>query len=1321
MDRIALTRSAMGSLVIFSFFLRAFFPGLVATPIPARPLPPATAASPPPLSESSSTDDGPWRASQSFFAGWGPCADATKSAGNERNWCIPSSGVTVKALIAIAPDPVRTQMSLIFDRTLEGIQLAAQDSGYSPDRYWLPWRVQANTDGKNADSDDPRTRQARAGQPGLILFRKNPSTVLFVFVVSDTATAGIDGTQFRNAVTYLDAVCPPADCGDGQPTRIVGPSFSGSLNSLVHLTDAFLNRPFTVYSGSVSSLCAMADQGLLPQLKDPASVTHDNEKEDEQARQQLIHCGVDLTAYTQRAEPVFKTFVHDTDSTLDWFVTRSADRSGSCTEPRIAMLSESATAFGASMHADADHSPCIVNYVYPREIATLRNAGRAAADNTAASGGTSAAAPVPDQLPLDLTDRTNSSDAPPDFSVVQSPLSKESVLMNMAAGMRRAHYQYIGVSGSNVLDVLFLTKFLRAASPDSRLFVVSSDLLFERELDDAPYIGMVAVTTFPLIEGLRTQPENDTTPQRQPFADEYEEGEYHAALATLNELLGTPLQPFEQQLAGTGAKPLWMTVVGAGGYWPIRILEPEATPPQSALTRDDLLGAWIVLLILTSGVAALQAVVLLTASPFAARFRDFALVSAVPRQRLFYIQVACATVALALAFLLLPAWWHTKTSTLIVAKIFGTAALAAVIGAALLLEALYVYRWRWARQRNATAHKDVETETNPDTSKRTLLLQLLTCLGVWALAAGLFAAWWRLLGADPNAPDSWYGFFFAYRAVHMGSGVSPLTPLFPLLIAVYAWACFEIWRLRFNDDMRPRLTPEASTRDESSRPRPGQFIEKSIADAINRYSLQAGYAVPFATVFVIWLAFFHPTNPFQVFERTSFMVLYEVLFSLVVALMLSSGFRMAQIWIQLRQLLVELERRPIRAAFSGFKDMSWSFWRQGGEDAEWAPMVRSLEAVAKIETGGRPRESGLPDLAYFRDQIQAFVHDADRIHARLVAGATPRAVQDDLERLERGVGTLQRTLASGSPNLFLRSAIDDARTCVKSLLAFNKEPPPDAAAARTLVELLGSRLRAALDVIELAEASARAQDATRTIWSVWQSTQKDRPVLSVVESLKEYGQVVDHRDRRANGAAMDEPRVSRFYDLEIRFRSLQNALAEVLGKAWDVVEGRQEKELAALADPEDRHKLEGTDRGKLTQESRELNALEHFIALRYVTFIRGVLGHLRHVMIFLALSFSLALTSLNIYSFEPHQSLIWSFTLIFVVTGAMVVGVLMQLHRDPILSRVTGTSGNTLDLHFYLRIVAFGSVPLLTLLATHYPALGRYLVSFLQPSLEALK
>jgi hypothetical protein len=108
-------------------------------------------------------------------------------------------------------------------------------------------------------------------------------------------------------------------------------------------------------------------------------------------------------------------------------------------------------------------------------------------------------------------------------------------------------------------------------------------------------------------------------------------------------------------------------------------------------------------------------------------------------------------------------------------------------------------------------------------------------------------------------------------------------------------------------------------------------------------------------------------------------------------------------------------------------------------------------------------------------------------------------------------------------------------------------------------------------------------------------------------------------------------------------------------------------------------------------------------------------------VIFLPVSFSLALISLAIYSFEPHRGLIWSVTALFVGIGFIMLTVLMQMHRDPILSRITGTKPNELGLTFYVRIAALGIGPLLTLLATHYPSISRYVVSFLQPGLEALK
>jgi hypothetical protein len=63
----------------------------------------------------------------------------------------------------------------------------------------------------------------------------------------------------------------------------------------------------------------------------------------------------------------------------------------------------------------------------------------------------------------------------------------------------------------------------------------------------------------------------------------------------------------------------------------------------------------------------------------------------------------------------------------------------------------------------------------------------------------------------------------------------------------------------------------------------------------------------------------------------------------------------------------------------------------------------------------------------------------------------------------------------------------------------------------------------------------------------------------------------------------------------------------------------------------------------------------------------------------------------------------------------------MEAYRDTILSHISGTTPNELGAHFYIRLIAYGAGPLLTLLATHFPSIGRYLLSFFQPGLEALK
>jgi hypothetical protein len=137
-------------------------------------------------------------------------------------------------LIATIPDPAKTHLALTFDRQLEALMLAAQDSGYLFDRYWLPWRVDAEP-----ESTDPEVRKKSESEkrnremlPGLLLFRQLlPNTdqqeTLAIFLVGETPTAGIDRHQFYRAGCYVKHLRK-----EPHGLRILGPTFSGSFDSL---------------------------------------------------------------------------------------------------------------------------------------------------------------------------------------------------------------------------------------------------------------------------------------------------------------------------------------------------------------------------------------------------------------------------------------------------------------------------------------------------------------------------------------------------------------------------------------------------------------------------------------------------------------------------------------------------------------------------------------------------------------------------------------------------------------------------------------------------------------------------------------------------------------------------------------------------------------------------------------------------------------------------------------------------------------------------------------------------------------------------------
>jgi hypothetical protein len=108
-------------------------------------------------------------------------------------------------------------------------------------------------------------------------------------------------------------------------------------------------------------------------------------------------------------------------------------------------------------------------------------------------------------------------------------------------------------------------------------------------------------------------------------------------------------------------------------------------------------------------------------------------------------------------------------------------------------------------------------------------------------------------------------------------------------------------------------------------------------------------------------------------------------------------------------------------------------------------------------------------------------------------------------------------------------------------------------------------------------------------------------------------------------------------------------------------------------------------------------------------------------MLFVSAAFVLAIIAWNSYPFQPQRLIDWSFTLLLLLTGIGFIWVFAQMHRNPILSRITDTRPNELGYDFYIRIISFGAIPVLTWLAYQFPEIGGSLFKFIKPGLQVMK
>ena len=496
------------------------------------------------------------------------CVDST-SRGGQKKPARPPEDASFRTMIVLAPDPELTQLSLDFDRTMESIVWAATDAGFSFEGYWFPWQTQPEKEETDPDKrkNVKKDQDERLNKPGMLLFRRNQSQsqeLLAIFVVGDRPDFGPSRNQFQIA---LDGIHKLPKSQGSADISIVGPSFSGSIEPLRRLLASYPSDKFFIVTGRATDQAEIQlFQNTLPNANDLCTTV---ENDDTAIK--------GFTSYVTNWRPKFNG--------------------------QAALLTEDETVYGALSKDDSGQSPGgnLVQFRYPRGISRLRNTvDELPGLNIEAPRNTTGYQPLPLILKEPGEDTIRS------YSQQLTPVSSEAVLLNIAVSLRRMKIQYAGILATDPLDMLFLARFLRIATPDIRLFLLESDALFAREAHNWNLEGMVTITNYPLVV---EDQYGDDPPSKIAFASGYEEATYNACRRALsrvsqvdpssgcdatsarhlpkNSLVGYQ-SPFPNGTAAHGVPALWLTVLGHNGFWPVALLD---SPKLNTSARPSARGS----------------------------------------------------------------------------------------------------------------------------------------------------------------------------------------------------------------------------------------------------------------------------------------------------------------------------------------------------------------------------------------------------------------------------------------------------------------------------------------------------------------------------------------------------------------------------------------------------------------------------------------------------------------------------------------------------------------------------------------------------------
>jgi hypothetical protein len=641
----------------------------------------------------------------------------------------------------------------------------------------------------------------------------------------------------------------------------------------------------------------------------------------------------------------------------------------------------------------------------------------------------------------------------------------------------------------------------------------------------------------------------------------------------------------------------------------------------------------------------------------------------------------------------------------------------------------------------------------------------------WILA-GLISAMtlFQILLACNQIP--WLPYTWSTRLIHLSSGVSPVLPFVLLCVAGYWWAWLSLRSVAIVDLRRPRLPaashlPQTAVRFSDVE---GEKVRKTAHPLRFAWRIAAILGI----LLLVSLTSLEWRHPLQSLEGVVYDWGYSLALGAAIAVFLSCLIRLVLTWVDYKQVLSALDHSPLREAFSRMKRLSWSsMWNPGGSTLRetYRVMSRTIENMTHLKKA-LAEEKQKPHGAFFQSRIpNTKVADFDAVTKQIEETENRICIA---QRIYRAL-TLQNGQTGNNGSNATHPSIEKIPDVQKRLEALLQrydayvlqkaesvkcpaETVCDVRCKQGLLALFVERCRALLLRLDHSEVSGAASaellakidaafsqfdSAVKEIEELFKKCETGKKEAekeiavnkecfkNIAATLEELNGALekylkhfsyesleqkngDEKTEEGKPAACKEVRAELVIGLMDSVEALQKQLANTAGTVFKrILEPIWNDEILPSVSQDDR-----IDRPKL-EIMRAIS--EEFVALVYVNFLQSVLLQMRSLVICAGGMYVLILCSMGVYPFEPHPAL-QVLGVVLVVVMAIAVGfVYAEMHRDAILSRLTSTTAGELGWDFWLKFISAGAIPVFSLLAVQFPEISKFLFSWLEPAVQAIK